>query len=92
MLDKATVLTTIYTIVDDVIKGSRVIQEILDRPGPAPKVSDSEEVTIALYQEQIFEPREDHFFRLHKEQLHLYFPELTERSRYRSRASVISGR
>jgi len=85
MLDKATVLTTIYTIVDDVIKGSRVIQEILDRPGPAPKLSDSEVVTLALYQELIGEPREDHFFRLHQEQLRSYFPELNERSRYNRR-------
>jgi hypothetical protein len=85
MLDKATVLTTIYTIVDDAIKGSRVIQEILNRPGPAPKLSDSEVVTIALYQELIGEPREDHFFRLHQEQLRLYFPGLNERSRYNRR-------
>jgi hypothetical protein len=85
MLDKATVLTTIYTIVDDVIKGSRVIQEILDRPGPVPKLSDSEVVTLALYQELIGEPREDHFFRLHQEQLRLYFPGLNERSRYNRR-------
>jgi hypothetical protein len=27
-------LTTIYTIVDDAMKGSAVIQEVLDRPGP----------------------------------------------------------
>lgn len=85
MLDKATVLTTIYTIVDDIIKGSRVIQGILDRPGPAPKLSDSEVITIALYQELIGEPREDHFFRLHQEQLRGYFPELNERSRYNRR-------
>lgn len=85
MLDKATVLTTIYTIVDDVIKGSKVIQEILDRPGPAPKLSDSEVVTIALYQELIGEPREDHFFRLHQEPLRAYFPGLNERSRYNRR-------
>ena len=85
MLDKATVLTTIYTIVDDAIKGSAVIQEILDRSGPAPKLSDSEVVTLALYQELIGEPREDHFFRLHQEQLRLYFPELNERSRYNRR-------
>jgi hypothetical protein len=85
MLDKATVLTTIYTIVDDAIKGSRVIQEILNRPGPAPKLSDSEVVTIALYQELIGETREDHFFRLHEEQLRLYFPRLNERSRYNRR-------
>lgn len=82
---KATVLTTIYTIVDDVLKGSKVMQEILDRPGPAPRLSDSEVVTIALYQELIGEPREDHFFRLHQEPLRGYFPGLNERSRYNRR-------
>src|SRR5207302_2940790 len=85
MLDKATVLTTIFTIVDDTMKGSAVIQHALDRPGPAPKLSDSELVTIALYQELIGEPREDHFFRLHQEQLRHYFPGLNERSRYNRR-------
>ncbi len=74
MLEKATVLTTIFTIVDDVMKGSPMIQQTLDRPGPAPRLSDSELVTIALYQELIGEPREDHFFRLHQEQLRRYFP------------------
>ena len=85
MLDKATVLTTIYTIVDDAMKGSAVIQEILKRPGPAPSLCDSEVVTIALYQELIGEPREDHFFRLYQQQLRHYFPGLNERSRYNRR-------
>jgi Transposase DDE domain len=85
MLDKATVLATIYTIVDDAMKGSAVIQKILNRPGPAPSLSDSEVVTIALYQELIGEPREDHFFRLHQEQVRAYFPGLNERSRYNRR-------
>ena len=39
MLDKATVLTTIFTIVDDTMKGSTVIQHALKRPGPAPHLS-----------------------------------------------------
>ncbi|GAC1389722.1 MAG: hypothetical protein NVS4B11_20660 [Ktedonobacteraceae bacterium] len=68
MLEKATVLTTIFTRVDDAMKGSLMIQQILDRPGPAPRLSESELVTIALYQELIGESREDHFFRLHQEQ------------------------
>ena len=85
MLEKATVLTTIFTIVDDVMKGSPMIQEALQRPGPAPSLSDSEVVTIALYQELIGEPREDHFFRLYQEQLRGYFPGLNERSRYNRR-------
>jgi hypothetical protein len=85
MLDKATVLTTIFTIVDDTMKGSATIQHALERPGPAPRLSDSELVTIALYQELIGEPREDHFFRLHQASLRTFFPGLNERSRYNRR-------
>ncbi len=85
MRDLATVLTTIFTIVDDTMKGSAMIQHALERPGPAPRLSDSELVTIALYQELIGEPREDHFFRLHQASLRTFFPGLNERSRYNRR-------
>jgi hypothetical protein len=85
MLEKATVLTTLFTIVDDTMKGSAVIQQALQRPGPAPKLTDSELVTLALYQELIGEPREDHFFRLHQASLLPFFPGLNERSRYNRR-------
>jgi hypothetical protein len=85
MLDKATVLTTLFTIVDDTMKGSVMIQEVLKRPGPAPHLSDSEVITLALYQELIGEPREDHFFRLHQASLRPFFLGLNERSRYNRR-------
>jgi len=85
MLEKATVLTTLFTIVDDTMKGSPVIRQALERPGPAPHLSDSEVITIALYQELIGEPREDHFFRLHQASLQTFFPGLNERSRYTRR-------
>ncbi|GCE27713.1 hypothetical protein KDA_31970 [Dictyobacter alpinus] len=85
MLDKATVLTTLFTIVDDTMKGSSMIQQALQRPGRAPQLSDSELVTIALYQELIGELREDHFFRLHAASLRVFFPRLNERSRYNRR-------
>jgi hypothetical protein len=85
MLDKAIVLTTIFTIVDDTMKGSVMIQQALERPGPAPRLSDSEVVTLAIYQELIGEPREDHFFRLHQASLRTFFPGLNERSRYNRR-------
>ena len=62
-----------------------MIQHALERPGPVPKLSDSELVTIALYQELIGEPREDHFFRLHQASLRTFFPGLNERSRYNRR-------
>ena len=42
-------------------------------------------ITIALYQELIGEPREDHFFRLHQCSLQTFFPGLNERSRYNRR-------
>src|SRR2546427_11961912 len=85
MLEKATVLTTIFTIGDDAMKGSAMIQHALKRPGPAPHLTDSEVITLALYQEVIGEPREDHFFRLHQASLQTYFPGLNERSRYNRR-------
>src|SRR5947209_8405255 len=85
MLHKATVLSTLFTIVDDTMKGSTMIQQVLKRPGPAPHRSDSEVITIALYQELIGEPREDHFFRLHQASLRPFFPGLNERSRYNRR-------
>ena len=85
MLEKATVLTTLFTIVDDTMKGSAMIQDALKRPGPAPRLSDSEVITLALYQELIGEPREDHFFRLHQASLRPFFPGLNERSRYNRR-------
>lgn len=85
MLDKATVLTTIFSIVDDPMRGAAVMQQALHRPGPPPRLSDSEVVTIALYQELIGEPREDHFFRLHQASLQTFFPGLNERSRYNRR-------
>jgi len=85
MLDKAIVLTTLFTIVDDTMKGSVMIQQALKRPGSPPHLSDSEVITIALYQELIGEPREDHFFRLHQTSLRTFFPGLNERSRFNRR-------
>jgi hypothetical protein len=40
MLDKATILTTLFTIVDDTMKESEVIQQALKRPGPTPQLED----------------------------------------------------
>ena len=71
------------------MKGSPVIHKALQRPGRAPQLSDSELVTIALYQELIGEPREDHFFRLHQASLRIFFPRLNERSRYNRRKRAL---
>lgn len=48
MIEKATVLTTIFTIVDDGMKGSAMIQQTSARPGSALRLYESELITIAL--------------------------------------------
>ncbi len=83
-LDKNTVLTIIFTLVDDIMKDPKIANH-LKRPGINPNLSDSEIVALSLYQETIGENREDHFFRLHHEELKSYFPKLNERSRYNRR-------
>jgi Transposase DDE domain len=85
MLEKATVLTSIFTMIDDAMKASPTIQHALHRPGQPPHLTDSEVVTIAIYQELIGEPSEDQFFRLHARSLREYFPGLNEQSRYNRR-------
>src|SRR5207302_2988233 len=72
-------------LVADTMKGSVMIHDTLKRPGPASHLADSEVITLALYQELIGEPREDHFFRLHQASLRTFFPRLNERSRYNRR-------
>lgn len=83
-VDKTTVLTIIFTLVDEIMKEPNVSQH-LKRPGPEPQLTDSEIVTLALYQELIGENRENHFFRLHAQELATYFPHINERSRYNRR-------
>jgi len=82
-IDKSTILTFMFTTVDDAMK--RLPTSYTRRPGVPPKLSDSEVVTLALYQEFIGESREDHFFRLHGTELKSHFPQLNERSRFHRR-------
>src|SRR5258708_5098323 len=85
MLDKATVLTTLFTIVDDVMKGSAVIHKILSRWGPAPIFSDSKVFFLALYRGRIGNPGETLFSPLHAERWRAYSPTQKERRRYNRR-------
>src|SRR5947199_5430004 len=78
MRDLATIRPTLFTRVDDSMKGSGMIQGVLKRPGPVPHLSHSEVITLALHQELIGEPREDHLFRLHQASLRPFFPGLNE--------------
>lgn len=84
-IDKNTILTTIFTIVDDCLKDPKIVNLLHRSSGPEPEMSDSEIITMALYQELIGDPREDHFYRLHETSLKSYFPHLLERSRYNRR-------
>jgi IS5 family transposase len=85
IIDKNTILTTIFTIVDDALKVPKLQAHLHRFSGPQPDMSDSEVITVALYEELIGEPREDHFYRLHADGLRPYFPKLLERSRYNRR-------
>ncbi len=84
-IDKNTILSTIFTIVDDSLKDPKIEAHLHRYSGPEPEMIDSEVITVALYQELIGEPREDHFYRLHANSLQPYFPHLLERSRYNRR-------
>lgn len=83
-LDRTTVLIHILIIVTEIIVQPD-IQTKLARPGPAPSCPDAELITVALYQELIGDPREDHFYRLQLPLLKSDFPRLPERSRYNRR-------
>ena len=89
IMDQDTVLTIIFTIIDDIMKEPKISQHLI-RPGKEPNLSDSEVITLTLYQELIGENREDHFFRLHSKELKRYFPKLNERSRYNRRKRDLS--
>ena len=84
IIDKNTILTTIFITVDDCLKTPKMVALLHRFSGPEPE-TDSEVITVALYEELIGEPREDHFYRLHERELRSYFPHLLERSRYNRR-------
>ncbi len=88
-VDKATVLTTIFVIVAEVLKEPSAARA-LARPGPKPACADAEIISVALYQELVGDLREDHFYRLHATNLRAYFPALPSRSRYNRRKRNLS--
>lgn len=80
MLDIATVLTTIFTYVDDYRK-----QQNFSRKGPKPKLSDSEIIAIALFCELLGKDSEYAHIRYVRLWLEDYFPRMIDRSRYHRR-------
>ena len=80
MLNTTTVLTTIFTYIDDYCKQNATI-----KPGPKPKMSDSEIITIAIFCELIGKTSEYSHIRYVFQWLEDYFPHIIDRSRYHRR-------
>jgi Transposase DDE domain len=88
-VDKATVLTAIFVIITEILKEPSAVRA-LARPGSKPNCPDAEIITVALYQELVGDPREDHFYRMQAKALRGYFPALPSRSRYNRRKRNLS--
>lgn len=74
-LDLPTFLSTLYTLVDDLYKTHLAPHKPV-RPGPAPQLSDSEVLTLALLAQWQQDRSERAFLRLVAHQWRAYFPRL----------------
>lgn len=81
MLDVATVLSTMFTQIDDFCK----LAPLKRVSGPSPKVSDSELITIYLFCELAGKHSESEHVRFVKQWLYSYFPRMIDQSRYHRR-------
>lgn len=89
-VDKATILTSIFVVVTQMLEQPHARQTLARRRGPKPACPDAEIITVAIYQELVGDPREDHFYRLQCDILRSYFPTLPERSRYNRRKRALT--
>lgn len=80
MLDVNTVLTTMFTYIDDFCKENQKI-----KPGPEAKLSDSEIITINLFCELAGKKSNCEHIRFIEQWLRDYFPNIIDRSRYHRR-------
>lgn len=80
------ILTHIFVIVDDFCK------RFPRKPGPKPKLTDSELITIALYTELLELTSESQQYRHTQRHLLAYFPRLCDRSRFHRRLKRLSPR
>lgn len=79
MLDLETFLTTLYVTIDDFCQTQRPSH---GRRGPAPALSPSEVMTLALLEQWSCFATERDFYRWAKRHLHALFPTLPDRSQY----------
>jgi len=77
----STILTHIFTLVDDFCK-----QTARPKPGPVPKLADSEIITILLFTELLSLTSERRQHRYAMKYLRVYFPEIIDQSGFHRRA------
>ena len=83
-LDLDTFLTAIYTVVDDLYR-ERLAAALRHRPGPAPALSDSEVLTLAICAEWGPWDSERGFWRFARRRLRHLFPRLVDQSAFNRR-------
>ncbi len=88
-LDLDTFLVALYTTVDDLYQAEFALLKP-NRPGPDPRLTDSEVLTIALCG-QWFSPSEQALIRYAREHWRSYFPEMLTQSRMNRRIRDLAG-
>jgi hypothetical protein len=83
-LDLDTFLTAVYTVVDDLDR-ERLAAALRRRPGPAPALSDSEVLTLAICAEWGAWDSERGFWRFTRRRLRHLFPRLVDQSEFNRR-------
>jgi hypothetical protein len=83
-IDLDTFLTAVYTVVDDLYR-ERLAAALSHRPGPAPALSDSEVLTLAIYAEWGSWDSERGFWRFARGRLRHLFPRLVDQSEFNRR-------
>src|SRR5918997_6580791 len=83
-IDLDTFLTAVYTVVDDLYR-QRLAPTFRHRPGPAPTLSDSEVLTLAICAEWGAWDSERGFWRFARKRLRHLFPRLVDQSEFNRR-------
>jgi DDE family transposase len=87
-LDLDTFLTAVYTVVDDLYR-ERLATTLRHRPGPAPTLSDSEVLTLAICAEWGPWDSERGFWRFARRRLDHLFPRLVDQSEFNRRRRAL---
>ena len=89
-MNQDTLLTFLYSTVDYFLHQDRIREQLI-RPGTKPKLSDSEFLTLLLYQEFTDFKKEDAYWKYASSFLRSYFPLLVDKSQYnRRRTNLLS--